>query len=185
MKSRGFTLIELMVVISIIGLLSSVILATLNSAKYSANDARRFSDLRQMEKALDTYYADNGKYPDTKESGGAVRWSSMCSSTSGLTPSDENHIIGNYSGYPTPAFVGTYIPSVPQDPAWVSGVNNGNCYAYYSDGANYKFKDWTPSNTNKTNSRVSSFIDPFYINDPLHNPFSWAVWSSYAMGQQS
>lgn len=44
----GFTLIELLVVIAIIGLLASVILASLNGARQKGRDARRVSDLKQM-----------------------------------------------------------------------------------------------------------------------------------------
>jgi len=64
---RGFTLIELLVVIAIIGLLSSVVLASLNTAREKSRDARRISDLRQIQTALELYYDDQtpGGYPDT------------------------------------------------------------------------------------------------------------------------
>ena len=45
---KGFTLIELLVVIAIIGILSSVILASLNSARKKGRDSRRLQDLRQI-----------------------------------------------------------------------------------------------------------------------------------------
>lgn len=48
MENRGFTLIELLVVIAVIGLLSSVILASLNSARKKGRDTRRIEDLRQI-----------------------------------------------------------------------------------------------------------------------------------------
>ena len=61
---RGFTLIELLVVIAIIGILSSVVLASLNSAREKGRDARRISDLKQLQLALELYY-DGGSntYP--------------------------------------------------------------------------------------------------------------------------
>src|SRR3989344_4393130 len=46
--SKGFTLIELLVVIAIIGFLSSVVLASLNSARAKGRDSRRASDLKQI-----------------------------------------------------------------------------------------------------------------------------------------
>jgi len=60
MKStKGFTLIELLVVIAIIGILSSVVLASLNSARKKGRDARRVSDLKQLQLALELYYDAN------------------------------------------------------------------------------------------------------------------------------
>ena len=63
-RTRGFTLIELLVVIAIIGMLSSVVLASLNTARAKARDARRVSDLKQMQLALELYYDSNGSYPN-------------------------------------------------------------------------------------------------------------------------
>ena|SRR3989344_7554095 len=48
MRNKGFTLIELLVVIAIIGILSSVVLASLNSARAKGRDSRRVSDLKQV-----------------------------------------------------------------------------------------------------------------------------------------
>ncbi len=62
-RTGGFTLIELLVVIAIIGILSSVVLASLNSARLKARDARRVADLKQIQIALELYYDANGKYP--------------------------------------------------------------------------------------------------------------------------
>jgi len=61
--SRGFTLIELLVVIAIIGLLSSVVLASLNTARSKARDAQRRSDFEQIVLALNLYYDSYGHYP--------------------------------------------------------------------------------------------------------------------------
>jgi len=61
--NKGFTLIELLVVIAIIGILSSVVLASLNSARKKGRDAHRVSDLRQIRTALELYYDTNGYYP--------------------------------------------------------------------------------------------------------------------------
>jgi prepilin-type N-terminal cleavage/methylation domain-containing protein len=60
--SAGFTLIELLVVIAIIGILSSVVLASLNSARAKGRDARRMSDLHNIQLALELYYDKFGTY---------------------------------------------------------------------------------------------------------------------------
>jgi len=62
-KRRGFTLIELLVVIAIIGILSSVVLASLNSAREKSRDAKRVSDIKQLQLALELYFDNNGSYP--------------------------------------------------------------------------------------------------------------------------
>lgn len=61
--TKGFTLIELLVVIAIIGILSSVVLASLNSARQKARDARRISDAKNIQLALELYADSNGAYP--------------------------------------------------------------------------------------------------------------------------
>lgn len=64
----GFTLIEMLVVISIIGILAVLISANLNSARSRARDAERKSDLRNIETALRLYYNDEGAYPAASSS---------------------------------------------------------------------------------------------------------------------
>ena len=59
----GFTLIELLVVIAIIGILSSVVLASLNTARDKANDARRKADIRTIAVAINQYYLENNYLP--------------------------------------------------------------------------------------------------------------------------
>lgn len=62
---RGFTLIELLVVIAIIGILSSVVLASLNTARLKSRDTRRISDIKQLQLALALYFDSAGGYPAT------------------------------------------------------------------------------------------------------------------------
>ncbi|MEK7566810.1 MAG: type II secretion system protein [Patescibacteria group bacterium] len=63
-KKSGFTLIELLVVIAIIGVLASVVLASLNSARKKSRDARRVADVKQVQLALELYFDSKGEYPD-------------------------------------------------------------------------------------------------------------------------
>ena len=60
---KGFTLIELLVVIAIIGVLSSVVLASLNTARVKANDAKMQGELRNLSTAIQLYYDKYGVYP--------------------------------------------------------------------------------------------------------------------------
>ncbi len=62
-KSIGFTLIELLVAISIIGILSSFLLANFIGVRQRARDGVRKSDLRQIQSALELYRSDQSTYP--------------------------------------------------------------------------------------------------------------------------
>lgn len=110
MKStRGFTLIELLVVIAIIGILSSVVLASLNSARKKGRDARRIADVKQMQLALELYYDQNSNYPTAIGFG----------ATSGLVS-------------------GGYIAAIPSDPSRTPVCSTGaeaGCYKYAALGS--------------------------------------------------
>ena len=63
-NKKGFTLVEMLVVISIIGILSSFAVVSLNSARQKARDALRKGDMAQLRTALNLYYDDNNyAYP--------------------------------------------------------------------------------------------------------------------------
>ncbi|PIT91375.1 hypothetical protein COU17_01105 [Candidatus Kaiserbacteria bacterium CG10_big_fil_rev_8_21_14_0_10_49_17] len=166
-NGRGFTLIELLVVIAIIGLLSSVVLASLNSARAKARDARRVSDLKQLQLALELYYDSNGSYPNP-----GWGWRSECNAWGGYSP--ENVIPGL-----TPA----YISVMPSDPGMDKSANKC-CYLYLSNGAEYKLLDHDcPGDGGINYTSQPNLIDPLRdggsngcIMDGS-NIWSWAVWS--------
>jgi len=66
----GFTLIEMMIVIVIIGILSTIIAGNFTTAKLKARDAQRKNDMAQLQRALETYYNDKGTYPPAAADGG-------------------------------------------------------------------------------------------------------------------
>lgn len=100
-KNRGFTLIELTVVMCILALLAIAGLTSYAATQRNARDAKRKSDLEAVSLALEAYRVDHGKYP----------------SVGGGWP--------NLSTYLSP-----YLSTIPQDPKsgqqyrW----NGNNCY---------------------------------------------------------
>ena len=69
---KGFTLIELMVVISIIAILSSIGFATYSGLNKKTRDSRRMVDLEVIRQALELYRSDNGTYPVSSWEGSGV-----------------------------------------------------------------------------------------------------------------
>lgn len=62
-NQKGFTLIELLVVLAIIALLSTLSVVALGSARLKARDAKRLSDIKQIQTALELYFTDQNAYP--------------------------------------------------------------------------------------------------------------------------
>ena len=64
-NQKGFTLLELLVVIGIIGLLASILVINLTSARRRARDTKRVADIRNLQTAAEDYFGKNGRYPNT------------------------------------------------------------------------------------------------------------------------
>ena len=65
--ARGWTLIELMVVVSLITVLAAIAMANYRNAVIVAQEATLREDLFRMRDAIDQYYADKNKYPESLE----------------------------------------------------------------------------------------------------------------------
>jgi len=64
-RSGGFTLIELLIVMTIIGILASIAVPNYQRSVIKAREAVLMEDLYQMRRAIDAYFADHGKYPES------------------------------------------------------------------------------------------------------------------------
>lgn len=71
-NKAGFTLIEIVIVLGIIGVIITLSVISLNSIRQSSRDTVRISDIKQIQSALELYRANIGHYPETITPGQAL-----------------------------------------------------------------------------------------------------------------
>ena len=96
-RKKGFTLIELMVVIALIAIFSSIVMASFTTVRARNRDGKRVSDIREIEKALSLYQIENNVFPVPSDPSEPVT----------LTGEDEISVILEGGGH---------ISGVPHDP---------------------------------------------------------------------
>jgi prepilin-type N-terminal cleavage/methylation domain-containing protein len=154
MNKKGFTLIELLIVIAVIGILASVVLVGLGPVQKQGRDARRISDLRQVQNGLELYYNKCGYYPGGVANPSCTGFSSIGDNWAALTSALTGSNIG--------------ISNVPKDPT------TGKNYHYSSaDGTKYclgaELEDLNnPNWKNSTNCGITNCYDPSSSNPPTN-----------------
>lgn len=141
MNKKGFTLIELLVVIAIIGLLSTLAVVALGNARVKARDAKRMSDLKQVQTALELYYTDQNAYP----AGSAAPLGSG------------NYACLNASGFQAAGCANAYMGSVPSDPS------PGQSYVYNAASSSYSVTATLEGTVNGLSAGVT--LSPSGISD--------------------
>lgn len=116
-SQAGFTMIELLVVMVIIGILAAIGFGSFQSSQLKGRDANRKSDLNQIGKALETYYNDKGSYP--------IGAAGLINGCSGGSSCDWGDPFVDENGT-------TYMIEIPADP------RDNMSYYYVSDGTYYQ-----------------------------------------------
>ena len=116
---KGFTLIEILIVVAIIALLASSVLIGFAPAQRQGRDTRRIGDLRQVQYALELYYSKCGYYPGSAQAGTPCGNFSQVSTWATLSAALTGSNIG--------------VPKVPNDPS------SSRTYLYGTDniGSSY------------------------------------------------
>lgn len=110
MKQDGFTLIELMIVVSVLGIIMAVVIVGINPSTYllQGRDGRRMTDLAAVQSAIEQYFAQTSSYPPLPPAVGSIPDAGNAWTVGGVT----------------------YLKSVPADPS-------GGSYEYCLSGTNY------------------------------------------------
>jgi prepilin-type N-terminal cleavage/methylation domain-containing protein len=146
-RNAGFTIIEMLIVVTVIAMLAGILIPVLADGTSTARDARRAHDLRAIQAALADYFQDHGAYPDTNGN-----WQGDSTADGGLTYDANGYI---------PGLVPDYLQSLPRDPD-PQYPNATFGYAYRSDGVDFKcIARGTPESYGPTNP----FRDPQAPND--------------------
>ncbi len=127
---KGFTIVELLIVIVVIGVLAAISIVAYNGIQQTARDAQRKSDIANIVKALELYYNDKGVYPGTpNETGGSTSINSGWSTTA--DSSWQNLVTA----------LDPYMKGIGRDPISTPGVGvtsgTGYNYAYFASTSSY------------------------------------------------
>jgi len=160
---RGFTLIEILVVVAIIGIITAVVMVSLSTARSKGRDARRKADLAQLQKALELYETDDHptNYPTT---GGNCQSGTNWGGIADNANSNYKQLSGANGWIPNLA--PAYISQLPVDPKALTTGWSG--YLYCSDGISYKLLAHDTGPESFPNS-----TEPFY--DPVRPTWAWMV----------
>lgn len=96
-KSKGFTIVELLIVIVVIAILATLVIVTFTGIQQKARDSKRQTDIDALDSHLEAFYANNGYYPtiDDLTTSGWTNTNMKGFDPTALTDPNGNAITGN------------------------------------------------------------------------------------------
>lgn len=85
-NNRGFTIVELLIVIVVIGILAALVIVTYNGIQQKARDTERKTDIKALQGHMEAYWADQAKYPTLTEANDATAGGFRATNFKGLDP---------------------------------------------------------------------------------------------------
>ncbi len=152
-NQHGFTLIEILVVLSIIGILVSAVMFNMSDSSKKARDSERQADLRNIQSALELYKNKYGRYPEActpANSTNAQGWSGQPGTNFACQSQVNNYILGNeVEG----RLFSEFIPVLPTDPKLNSSTPGTSGYVYRTNanGTVYKLMAMRTVESEKVN----------------------------------
>ena len=137
-KQTGFTLIELMVVVAIIGILAAVVYANFNDARAQSRDKARMVALKEAQLALEFYKAQNNRYPAQGCGSVGNDFAGPGDGGAGFA-SCNDYIIAAPSLTP---LVPDFLPELPRDPNRENEDTVGFYYQTNTNGTAYKLMSY-------------------------------------------
>jgi len=133
---RGFTIIEVLVVVALIGSLAGVMYMNFEASRVEVRDNQRQVDLRNMQTALDLYKLKHGRYPEGCNA--ANTWSGQRGSARACSDGRTDYIRGAVGREFSPEFIRT----LPTDTRINTAGDGGYMYQTNADGTVYKLMAW-------------------------------------------
>ena len=121
-NTSGFTIVELLIVVVVIAILAAISIAGYNGIQARSRDGQRKQDIATIKKALELYYIDNGKYPQSSYSSGCKINGSWSTTSDGSWSNLESQLVPQY------------LSRLPVDPAASTTTNPA-----ISSGFNYDY----------------------------------------------
>lgn len=153
---RGFTIVELLIVIVVIAILAAIVIVAYNGVQARARFTKMQSDVVSLKKYIEAYNAINGSYPSTGNT-----WMYQRQVGNGFIPGLVPSITSN-------------LPSITDGP---TGASTNNTYIYTSNGTDYKLNRLYQASipSDEWANVPASLKDSTYTD-------RWGVWSPGGAG---